>query len=50
MRTKEENEKLQKIIKRKHIEDENLQKIEQLKLSRNNDHDTGYHLEIGLKS
>lgn len=32
------------------IEGENMQKLEAARSSRVNDHDTGYHLEIGMQS
>lgn len=50
MKQKEENEKLNKIMKRRMVEEENQFYLDHMRNSRQKDNDSGYHLDIGLKS
>lgn len=50
MKEKEEKEKRDKIMKRKQVEEENLHQLEYMRNSRNRNGDSGYHLDIGVKS
>ncbi len=50
MKRREEQEKFERYMKRRMIEEHNIQKIEGSRPSRVNDFDTGYHLDIGMQS
>ena len=50
MKEREEREKRDKIMKRRLVEEENMHQLEYMKNSRNRSGDSGYHLDIGVKS
>lgn len=41
---------MEKILKRKQAEEDNARQLEMSRNSRIQDHDTGYHLDIGHRS
>ena len=43
-------QKYEKFMLRKQIEEENMYNLEHSKMSRRKDYDTGYHLDIGMRS
>ena len=50
VKEKEEKAKMERAIQRRMIEEENKYRVTHLKRARNSDHDTGYHLDIGVHS
>lgn len=50
MKEREDAEKFNKFMKRKLVEEENQYNLDHMRNSRGKDKDSGYHLDIGLKS
>ena len=50
MKEKEDREKNDKLLRRRQIEYENQYHLDQMRNSRNRDGDSGYHLDIGVRS